>query len=398
MIARRIVLLGLVIALGIGLGRADLRAQGFQTSVPQAILIDAATRTVLFEKAADELAVPASLVKVMTANLIFEEITQGRLSLTDEMTVSENAWRKGGAPSGGSAMFAALSSRIKVEDLLRGLVIQSGNDAAIVLAEGLAGNEPTFAARMTRRARELGLERSTFRNATGLPDPDQKVTAREMATLALHTIETYPELYKLYGEREFTWNKIRQQNRNPLLTMEIGADGLKTGNVDDSGYGLIGSAVQDGQRLVVVVMGAKNARDRANEARKLLDWGFRAFETRTLFEAGETVGEAILFGGDRSLLELVSTKPVKLLLPRGANERFAVRIVYQGPIQAPVAQGAQVASLRVQRGEAVILDTPLYAKDAVATGPITRRAWDAAFELASQWLRRGVAAVLEQRP
>ena len=204
-------------------------------AAPHAILIEADSGSVLFERNADELIYPASLAKLMTAEVVFNEIRQGRIKLTDEYWVSENAWRKGGAPSHGSTMYAALYSRIKVEDLLRGVIIQSANDACIVLAEGLAGNEAEFAQKMTKRARELGLPKSVFSNSNGLPDPNLKVTSRELALLARHIIRTYPEFYPIYSEREFTWNKIRQQNRNPLLASMTGADGMKTGFTKEAG-------------------------------------------------------------------------------------------------------------------------------------------------------------------
>ena len=291
------------------LGAAPSRAQNFQTSVPHAILIDAGTNTVLFEKGADDYAKPASTVKILTAELIFQALAEGRLHLDDEFTVSEHAWRTGGAPAGGSAMFLALNSRVRVEDLIRGLVIQSGNDAAITLAEGLAGAEESFVTRMNKRAAELGLVKSRFGNPWGMDGPDQKVTAREMAKLAAHMIKTYPEYYRYFGEKEYTWNKIRQQNRNPLLTMSIGADGLKTGNIDkDSGYGLVGSATQDGRRLIVAVYGAKSAKERAEEARKLLQWGFRNFEEKELFKAGEPIGPAQVYGGTKGSVELIGER------------------------------------------------------------------------------------------
>ncbi len=375
---------------------ATAHAQSFQTAAPQAILIDYETGAVLYEKGADDLVPPASMAKIMTAELVFREMAAGRLSPDAEFVVSENAWRRGGAPSGGSTMFAALKSSIKVSDLIQGLIVHSGNDAAIVLAEGIAGNEFTFAKRMTERARELRMPRSEFRNASGMADPDQKTTVRELAQLALHVIRTYPDQYKVFGQREFTWNRIRQQNRNPLLTMEIGADGLKTGNVDDSGYGLVGSAVIDGQRLVVAVHGLKNARDRGVEARKLLDWGFRSFEVRNLFREGETVGEARTFGGETATVELVAKGPVRLLVPRGATERVTARIVYTGPIKAPVAAGAEIGRLTVVRGDVRALDIPLYARDDVPVGPLTRRAWDAALELGGSWIRQGFAKVTER--
>src|SRR6202162_2693647 len=226
---------------------------GFDGDAPTAILIEASSGSVLFEKNADELRAPSSMMKLMTAEVVFHAVKQGDVKLTDEYRVSEYAWRKGGAPAGGSTMFAAIHSKISVDDLLHGALIQSGNDACIVLAEGIAGSEGSFAEMMTKRARELGLTRSTFANSNGLPDPGNKMTVRELAKLARYVIQTYPDFYKLFGEREFTWNKIRQQNRNPLLTSLEGADGLKTGFTKEGGYGMVGSAVQNGMRLIVVI-------------------------------------------------------------------------------------------------------------------------------------------------
>lgn len=364
------------------------RDQGFQTSAPHALLMDAATSAVLFEKGADDLVPPASMIKVMTAAILFEEIKQGRLKLDDEFIISENAWRKGGAPSGGSAMFAALNSRVKIIDLIQGLVVQSGNDAAIAIAEGIAGNESNFAGLMNKRARELGLPKSTFMNATGLNDDLQRVTAREMAKLAKHVIDTYPDLYKYFGATEFTWNKIRQQNRNPLIAMGIGADGLKTGFITESGFSLTGSAVQNGQRLIVVVTGLKTAKDREQEARKLLEWGFRAFETRDLFAANAVVGQAKVFGGTSGSVPLVSKIPVTVLLPRGSNEKLTARIVYMGPLMPPVDAGAEVARLKVMRGATQALDLPLVAAEDVRRGGLVRRAFDAAVEFGTGFVRR----------
>ena len=236
------------------------QAQNFQTTAPTAILMDAGSHAVLFEKNADELTAPASMAKTMTAEVVFNEIKNGRLNFDSEFMISENAWRKGGGGSGGSSMFAKVNTSVRLEDLIRGLVVQSGNDAAIAIAEGIAGTEDNFARMMNERAKQIGLSQSTFRNATGYGHPEQKVTVRDLAKLALHIIETYPDLYKIFGEREFTWNKIRQQNRNPLLFMDIGADGLKTGNIDESGFGLIGSAVQNDQRLIVVVKASRRPR------------------------------------------------------------------------------------------------------------------------------------------
>src|SRR5215831_2522585 len=250
---------------------------------------------VLYERDADKLIFPASLAKLMTAEYVFNEVKEGRVKLTDEFMVSENAWRKGGAPSHGSTMFAAINSKVPVDDLLHGMIIQSANDACIILAEGIAGNETTFAEKLTERARAIGLTKSIFTNSKRLPDPDEKVTTRELAMLARHIIRTYPDFYQLFGQADYTWNKIRQQNRNPLLGAMTGADGLKTGFTKEAGYGLVGSAVQNGLRLIVVVNGVATAKERADEAKKLLEWGYRNFEQRVLFAEGQTIGTAKVF-------------------------------------------------------------------------------------------------------
>jgi serine-type D-Ala-D-Ala carboxypeptidase (penicillin-binding protein 5/6) len=292
-------------------------------------------------------------------------------------------------------MFAKVNTPIRLEDLLRGLIIQSGNDAAIAIAEGVAGTEDNFARMMNERAKQIGLAKSTFRNATGYGHPEQKTTVRDLSKLALHIIETYPDLYKIFGEREFTWNKIRQQNRNPLVFLDIGADGLKTGNIDESGYGLIGSAVQNDQRLIVVVNGLKTAKDRAAESRKLLDWGFRAFETQQLFAEGQVVGEAQVFGGNRRSLPLVSKKPVRVLVPRGEGERVTARILYTGPLKAPVQKGTEVARLQVNRGDMQALEMPLYANEDIQEGTLSQRALDGLLEFSTGWVRRAFTSVIE---
>ncbi len=370
-------------------------AQSFQTSAPTAVLMDADSHAILFEKNADELTAPASMAKTMTAEVVFNEMKNGRLNMDSTFTISENAWRKGGGGSGGSSMFAQVHSTVRLEDLLRGLIVQSGNDAAIALAEGVAGTEENFAKLMNERARQIGLTKSTFRNATGYGHPEQKATVRDLAKLALYIIETYPDLYKIFGEREFTWNKIRQQNRNPLLAMDIGADGLKTGNIDEAGYGMIGSAVQNGQRLIVVVNGLKTAKDRANEARKLLDWGFRAFDSQQLFAEDQVVGEAQVFGGSKRSLPLVSKKPVRVLVPRGDGERVTARIVYTGPLKAPIQKGAEVARLQVNRGDMQALEMPLYANEDIQEGTLSQRALDGLLEFSTGWVRRAFTSVIE---
>ena len=395
--AKLIQAVAVVLALaGAGPGRAVAQQAAFQTSIPSVFLIDADTRSVLFEKNPDAPSVPASTVKVMTAEVVFNEMREGRLKLDDEFTVSENAWRTGGAMSSGSKMFAALNSRIRIEDLIRGLVIDSGNDAAIVLAEGVAGAESAFAQRMQERAKVLGLPHLTFRNAWGKDDPGQRVTAREMVMLADHIIRTYPEYYRYFGEREFTWSKIKQQNRNPLLGMDLGADGLKTGNIDEnSGYGLVASATQNGQRLILAMYGAKSSKERAEEARKILQWGFRSFEMKQIFNAGETVGAAKLFGGASSEVPLITRNNVRILVPRSSAERLSGRVVYNGPISAPVQQGAVIANLKIFRGTTLAVDVPLEAAESVSTGTLTQRSLDAAWELGQGLVRK---YVLKQPP
>ena len=358
-------------------------------SAPHAILVDAEYGGVLFDRGADQMIFPASLAKLMTAEYVFNELKQGRIKLTDEFMVSENAWRKGGAPSHGSTMFATLYSRINVDDLLHGVIIHSGNDACIVLAEGLAGNEAEFAAKMTQRAREIGLAKSVFTNSNGLPDPGTQVTTRELSILARHIIRSYPEFYPIYSEREFAWNKIRQQNRNPLLTMSIGADGMKTGFTKEAGYGLVGSAVQNGLRLIVVVNGLKTAKERADEAKKLLEWDFRNFEQRVLFAEGQTIGAAKVYGGATGRVSLVAGGQVRVMLPKSGPEKLIARIVYSGPVPAPIEQGQRIGALKVWRNDNVILEMPLKAAESVGKGNITQRAFDAVTEMMVTLFRAG---------
>ncbi len=364
--------------------------ESYQTAAPNAVLMDAESGSVLFEKNPDVLVAPASLSKLMTAEVVFNEIKQGRLKPTDEFIVSTNAWRKGGAPSRTSSMFIPIHSRVTVDDLLHGVIIQSANDASMVLAEGISGNEDQFAELMTKRARELGLNQATFGNATGLPHPKQLMTARELAKLARHIVHTYPNYYPYYGEREYTFNKIRQQNRNPLLAMNIGADGLKTGFTKEAGYGLVGSAVQNGTRLIVVVNGLKSEKERADEAKKLLEWGFHAFQSNLLFEEGQIIAEAKTYGGSQRYVPLVAQQVVRLMVPRGVRERIIARVVYSGPVPAPVQKGQKIGVLKVWRGDSMVLEVPLQAADDVGTGTLTGRAWDAAGELLYGLFRAGV--------
>jgi D-alanyl-D-alanine carboxypeptidase (penicillin-binding protein 5/6) len=364
---------------------------GFDGDAPTAILIEASSGSVLFEKNADELRAPSSMMKLMTAEVVFHAIKQGDIKLTDEYRISENAWRRGGAPSGTSTMFAALNSKVPVDDLLHGALIQSGNDACIALAEAIAGNEQTFAAEnMTKRARELGLTKSTFANSNGLPDPGNKMTVRELSMLARYIIQTYPDFYKLFGEKEYTWNKIKQPNRNPLLNSLEGADGLKTGYTKEGGYGMVGSAVQNGIRLIAVVNGLEDVEDRATETKKMLEWGFRNFEVRTLFAADQPVGYAKVFGGDSGSVKLSSPDPIKVMVQKNGNDKLIARIVYNGPVRAPIAPGQPVGIIRVWRGANIAMEAPVFAADAVGKGSTIRRAVDGVSELMIGVFRAGV--------
>jgi serine-type D-Ala-D-Ala carboxypeptidase (penicillin-binding protein 5/6) len=395
------VLLAAVVAVAVGWGGIVIAANnsvqgakkdegGFDGDAPTAILIEASSGSVLFEKNADELRAPSSMMKLMTAEVVFHAIKQGDVKLTDEYRVSENAWRKGGAPAGGSTMFAAINSKISIDDLLHGAIIQSGNDACMVLAEGLAGNEHIFAAEMmTKRARELGMTQSTFANSNGLPDPGNKMTVRELAKLARYVIQTYPEFYKLFGEKEFTWNKIRQQNRNPLLNSLEGADGLKTGYTKDGGYGMVGSAVQNGLRLIVVVNGLEDPDDRASEAKKMLEWGYRNFEARTLFAAGQPVGYAKVFGGESRSVKLASPEPIKVMVQKNGTDKLIARVIYNGPVRAPIEPGQPVGVVRVWRGTNIAMEAPVFAAEPVAKGSTMRRAIDGVSELVIGMFRAG---------
>jgi D-alanyl-D-alanine carboxypeptidase (penicillin-binding protein 5/6) len=373
---------GVARAAGPSMATAAKKDDTFQTAAPNAILIEAESGSVLLA--------PASLAKLMTAEVVFNQIVEGNLTLDQEFPISEYAWRHGGAPSGGSTMFAPIHSKVRVEDLLQGVIVQSANDGCIALAEGIAGSEDGFARMMNARAHEIGLTKSNFTNPTGLPDPNMRVTTRELAILARHIIFTYPQFYHWYSQREFTWNKIRQLNRNPLLTMNIGADGLKTGFTNEAGYGLVGSALRDNLRLIVVVNGLKTAKERADEARKLLEWGFHGFETRILFAEGQNVTTAKVFGGSKGEVALIGDKPVRLMVPRNTSEKIVARLVYTGPVMAPVKKGQPIGQLRVFRGENLALEVPLKAAEAVDRGTMTQRALDAVTELVGGLFRAGI--------
>lgn len=360
-------------------------ALDFSTKAKQAYLIDARTGTVLFAKNENDLIPPASLAKIMTMEVVFDAIARGELTLEDQFGVSEHAWRTGGAPSRTSTMFAELGSDIRVEDLIRGAIVQSGNDSCIILAEGMEGNEVAFAERMTKRARLIGLEQSVFANPTGLPHPESKVTMIELVKLAQHVFETYPQFYNYYSETEFTWNKIRQLNRAPLLNAGIGIDGLKTGFTEASGYAIVSSIEQDGQRLFLAMSGLKDKKQRVDETKKILEWGLHNFQSKMVFEEGEVVGRASVYGGQGGSVDLITNDNVDILLGLGNTERLKARVAYDWPLSAPVKQNDKVGELRIWVGDTLSRTAPLYVAKSVEEGPLHRQAWDAFKEMLLFW-------------
>lgn len=360
---------------------------GFETKAKFAVLMDYDSGTVLFQKDADKPMEPASMAKLMTVAVAFDYLKTGRLSLSDEMFISEKAWREGGAASGGSTMFAELNSKVSVENLLRSIIIQSGNDASIALAEGIGGTERTFVRIMNEKAADLGLENSHFANATGLSDPEMHVTARDLANLARYIIRTYPEYYDLFAEPNFEWNGIKQSNRNSLLDEGIGVDGLKTGHTESAGYGIVASTTEGGRRLIAVLHGMESKTQRSEEARKLVTWGSRNFERIVPFEEGAIVGEIAVYGGEVPTVGLVGDGALALYLPKGSKRCLEAKIVYQGPLKPPVDRGQHVADLKVWCDDRLIQSSPLFATDTVEQGGLVRRATDAFKELTLGWLK-----------
>jgi D-alanyl-D-alanine carboxypeptidase (penicillin-binding protein 5/6) len=359
--------LGMVAAIVLLAGAAS-PAAAFETPAKAAILIDLQSDQILYEKNADEPLPPASMSKLMTVLMLFERIEEGSLSLDDTLPVSEKAWRKGG-----SKMFVEVGKRVRVEDLLHGIIIQSGNDACIVVAEALAGSEAAFAEQMTRRAHELGMTNSTFRNASGWPDPEHLMSVRDLATLARILIERFPEYYHIFGEKEFTYGGIRQYSRNPLLDRDLGADGLKTGFTNDAGYGLTASATRDGRRLIMVIAGLEKPRQRAHESERLLEYGFRNFKNYQLFAAGDAVEEADVWLGDRQHVPLVVEEDVTVSLTAEGRRELEVKLVYDGPIPAPVVGGSALAQVQVSAPGLPTRRIPLVAGSAVQAASLFGR-------------------------
>ena len=359
----------------------------FDTKAKHAILMNVDADLIFYEKDADTLMSPASMSKLMTLAVVFRELKAGHIKLDDQFKVSEHAWRDGGAPSGSSAMFAPLNSTVSVEDLIRGVTVQSGNDACIILAEGISGSEDAFVKEMNKYAKEIGLTKSHFENSTGLPADGHVMTARELALLADYLIKNYPEYYHYFGEKEFVYGKWRFTNRNPLVFEDLGVDGLKTGFIEDAGYGLVASAVRDNQRVILVVSGLNTKKEREEEPRKLLEWGFKSFKPYRLFDQGEKVSDALVWGGTRHYVPLVGNNNIDIILPFNTSGQVTAQIVYDGPIKAPIRKGDQVATLRVTAADTKATnDIPLYAGEDVGQSNFAMRGLDSLFVLAFGWM------------
>ena len=331
------------------------------TEAKSAILIEASTGDILFEKNSAQPIPPASMSKLMTIYIAMEKLKEGSLKLEDDIIVSEQAWRNWRLR--GSTMFLKSGDRVSVEQLLKGIIVQSGNDACVVLAEGLAGSEENFVTWMNEKAAELGLNESQFANSTGWPHDDQRMSARDIARLSQIMIERFPEYYAYFKEKEFTYNNIRQTNRNPILYTMRDADGLKTGHTEEAGYGLASSAIRDDRRLILVVSGLKSNRARGRESARLLEYGFRNFDVYPLFSKGETVGEATVWLGQKETIPLIVNEDVVLSLSKQARQKMTVKIVYDGPIAAPIRQGQPIAHIEITSKEMTPIHIPLVAAE-----------------------------------
>ena len=338
----------LVVSICLLVGVVAAPAHSFDSGNAEfALLMDADTGVILYQKNADVRMSPASMSKLMTIFMVFEALETDTLGLDEKLFVSDNAWKKGGAASGGSTMFLKARSEVSVENLLRGVIVQSGNDACIVLAEALGGSEENFAQMMTDRARELGMTNSNFTNSTGIPDPNHKTTAHDLALLTRQIITRFSGYYTLFSERSFTWNNIRQNNRNPLLYANIGADGLKTGHTQESGYGLVASAEQNGRRVIMVINGLSSKRQRASEARKMINWGQRNFSRETLVAGGETVTQLPVWHGTSTMVEVVPERRFDIIVPRIGQNKMVTSVIYEKPVLTPVKQGDKLAVMKV---------------------------------------------------
>jgi D-alanyl-D-alanine carboxypeptidase (penicillin-binding protein 5/6) len=368
----RVGLLSLFCLLCAAIATTATPARAFDTAAREAILIDFATGTVLLEKDADKPMPPASMSKLMTVFMLFERLKEGAVSLDDTFPVSEKAWRMGG-----SKMFVEVGTSVRVEDLIRGIVVQSGNDACVVVAEALSGSEEAFALAMTERGREIGLIDSSFTNATGWPDPAHFVTARDLATLTNRILVDLPEYFHYFAEKSFTYNDIDQSNRNPLLFKDIGADGMKTGHTEEAGYGLTATAERNGRRLIAVITGLDSVRARSDEAERILGWGFRETKNYTLFKGGEEIETADVWLGQQETVPLTLKRDYTVTLSRAARKELAVKVVLDSPVAAPIMKGAEIGTLVISAPEFKTVRIPLQAGADVERLGYVGRVWAA---------------------
>ena len=356
-------------------GAVPAAGTAIDTLAKHAFVIESDTNTVLFDKLADERMPPASMSKIMTAYVVFDMLKQGRAKLTDELPVSERAWRLGG-----SRMFVPIGGRIKIDDLLRGMIIQSGNDSCLVLAEGLAGSEAAFVDLMNEKAKQIGLDNSHFTNVDGLPHPAHWMTARDLATLAIRTIEDFPQYFHYYREREFVFNNISQGNRNPLLYKDLGADGLKTGHTEEAGYSLTASVLRDKRRVILVIGGLPTMKARAAESERLIEWAYREFNNYRLLAAGDKIDDAEVWLGAAPKVAITVDKDLVVTLPRKSRKDMKVTVTYDKPIPAPIRKGDQLGKIVVSAPDVPATEAPIFAADNVERiGTVGRMATVAAY-------------------
>lgn len=336
------------------------QAQDIETSAQQAYIIDFETGSILFKKNEDERMPTSSMSKVMTMLGVFEALEDGRLKLDDELLVSEKAWKKGG-----SKMFVEVGKKVKVEDLIRGVIVQSGNDATIVLAEALAGTEEAFGKQITKLAQNIGMNNSNFTNASGWPDPNHYSTAKDLSILARYLIKTYPQYYNYYSEPEFTYSDITQENRNPLLDKNIGADGVKTGHTEAAGYGLIGSGERDGRRVVMVLNGMESTKEREEESTRLLEWALRNFENKKIFDKNQVVSNVDVVLGEKENLGLRVDEEIYLTIPIAASGDIKAQATFDSPVIAPIEEGARIGTITIMVPSYGQIEKPLYAAETI---------------------------------
>lgn len=350
-----------IMALGIVLS-STVSVKAIETTAKNIVLMDYETGQYLYSKDADKMVPPASMSKLMTVYMVFGKLKDGTLSLDDTFTVSENAWRKGGAASGSSTMFLHIGEKVRVEDLIKGIIIQSGNDACIVVAENLSGSEEDFATDMQQKAKKMGLKNSSFANATGWPHPDHRMSVEDLALLARHIISEYPEYYHLFSEKGFTHNNIKQGNRNPLLYSMPYADGLKTGHTEEAGFGLVASAKKNDRRLISVMTGLNSNKERSEEAEKMMSWGFREFDNYTVLKKGTSLVEIPVAFGSENKVNLLVNQDIKRTLKKSKLDKIKMTAIYDKPAKAPIKKGDKLGTVRIEIPKSETIEVPLIAE------------------------------------